>query len=105
MLLTVMALQLQTTSSTARLDMKSLAPTNLQTHSKRNQLVNILTTYDLEQHLATKQLQHYLNLKIAAAGTSNKTEYRRCLDQIENLTNEHGIGVLLQAQDEYHVQC
>ena len=98
-----MALQLQTTSSTARLDMKSLAPTNLQTHSKRNQLVNMLTTYDLEQHLATKQLQHYLTLKIAAAGTSNKTEYRRCLDQIENLTTEHGIGALLQAQDEYHV--
>jgi hypothetical protein len=105
MLLTIMALQLQTTLSAARLDMKSLAPTNLQTHSKRNQLVNMLTTYDLEQHLATKQLQHYLTLKIAAAGTSNKTEYRRCLDQIENLTTEHGIDVLRQAQDEYYVQC
>jgi hypothetical protein len=62
-----------------------------------------LTTYDLDRHLAAKQLRHYLYIKQAAAGIGDKTEYRRATDIIDKLMTEYGAETLRQAENEYRV--
>jgi hypothetical protein len=64
-------------------------------------IVNLLTTYDLERLLAIQQIKHYIYVKQTAAVIGNKTEYRRATDIIDRLTTEHGVGALREAQDEY----
>ncbi|NSX08772.1 hypothetical protein HTX81_09305 [Pseudomonas lini] len=62
-----------------------------------------MTTHELERHLAVQQLKHYLILKTAAAGVGDKTEYRRCVDYIDLLATEFGVGALRQAQGDCRV--
>jgi hypothetical protein len=62
--------------------------------------VNNFTTYDLDRHLAIKQIGHYLHIKKASADIGDKTEYRRVTDIIDILVTEHGIEALGQAQIE-----
>ncbi|RFD29216.1 hypothetical protein CER19_11785 [Pseudomonas sp. GL93] len=64
-------------------------------------IVNLLTTYDLERLLATQQIKHYIYFKQTAAAIGNKAEYRRATDVIDQLTTEHGISALHLAQEEY----
>ncbi len=66
-------------------------------------IVNSLTTYDLERLLAIEQIKHYVCIKVAAAGIGDKTEYRRAIDHIDRLTTEYGIEARRQAESEYHV--
>ncbi len=66
-------------------------------------IVNLLTTYDLERILAFQQIKHYIYIKVAAAGIGDKTGYRRTIDYIDRFTTEYGIEARRQAESEYHV--
>lgn len=60
----------------------------------------IETSLDLERHLAVGQLKHYLSLQRSAIAVGNKVEHRRTTEIIDQLTTEHGVGALREAQDE-----
>jgi hypothetical protein len=62
--------------------------------------VKNFTTYDLDRHLAVKQIGHYLYIKQASAGIGDKTEYRRVTDIIDKLVIEYGVQALLEAENE-----
>ena len=52
-----------------------------------------MTTYDIEQHLARKQIEHYTLLKQATAATGDKQEYRRAIDMIDQIATRNGIHI------------
>lgn len=47
--------------------------------------------HEFGKMLAVEQVRHYQHLKQAAAGCGDKTEYRRCVDQIDILLTQYGL--------------
>ncbi|MNO51153.1 hypothetical protein D3C76_415440 [compost metagenome] len=48
-----------------------------------------MNLHGFERQLAIEQVTHYRRLQAAAAASGDKTEYRRCVDQIAMLTTKH----------------
>ncbi|MDT9678217.1 hypothetical protein F6R97_27270 [Pseudomonas sp. JV414] len=63
--------------------------------------MNIENSIDMDRHLATKQIVHFLHLKQCALETGDKVEARRATDIIDRLTTEHGMSALHEAQERY----
>ena len=63
--------------------------------------MNNETTYDLERHLAIKQIQLYLHIQQSATYFGDQQECRRAKDIIEQLVTEYGMSALNKAKEEY----
>lgn len=50
-----------------------------------------ITSYDLGKILAIEQIAHYQYLKQVAAGSGDKSEYRRAVVQVDILAIEYGL--------------
>ncbi|SEE45007.1 hypothetical protein [Pseudomonas kilonensis] len=64
--------------------------------------MNTFTTPMLERHLAIKQIQHYLYIKLSSAAMGDKGTYRYATDIIDSLITEYGVGALHEARENYH---
>ena len=63
--------------------------------------MNNETTYDLERHLAIKQIQMYLHIQQSATYFGDQQEYRRAKDIIDKLVTEYGMSAFHVAEGRY----
>jgi len=62
--------------------------------------MNNETTYDLERHIAIKQIQLYLHIQQSTTYFGDQQEYRRAKDIIDKLVTEYGVQVLHDAREQ-----
>lgn len=67
-----------------------------------SKVAQLLTSNDVDHHLAAQQIIFYMRAKQAAISINDKEETRRCLDAIALLTKGYGPAVLKQADAEYN---
>ena len=63
--------------------------------------MNNETTYDLERHLAIKQIQLYLHIQQSATYFGDQQECRRAKDIIDKLVTDYGMSAFHVAQGRY----
>lgn len=59
-----------------------------------------MTLHGFERQLAIEQVTHYRRLQATAAASGDKTEYRRCADQIDTLTTKHHLHLNRHGEPE-----
>lgn len=58
------------------------------------EIEQVLTSNDVERHLASKQIDFYTSAKQSAALAGDEEHYRHCIDCIDNIISRYGIAIL-----------